>query len=401
MLRQSLSISMTFLIKISNTLKCQFLLAVMLTCFSCTDKRGNVQTVCEIPDSTMMNVTGNVVHVIHVGDKITNMPLCSQIVVIDGREKYMMLDEANIYMYDWETGNLEDSIPTKGCGTLGNYSGFTYLSNDSIVVFNSTEETLFLINAKGQIVKNVRIRSNSEDLTKSVSTVSGLNACRLDFHGVKPVVSGFILGCMKEAKEIGRIPVSEEIDLNDGSCKPVVTYPDVYMEENWATVYMNNVYTACDRQGNTTYSFPILNKVLRYNSDFTKCDTFIMQSRYERGIKPCDKSQDEIEADERIEKEYYVSQLTYANIVFDSYRDLYIRVVEHPLAGWKVKEKFVKPKSFIISDCDGNVLSETPIVKDSKKMIASNMHICRKGLVIAVDNPDENNIYFRCFEIKK
>lgn len=57
-----------------------------------------------------------------------------------------MLDETNIYVFDWDSGNIEDSIPTRVCGTLSNYSGFTYISKDSIAIFNDTENSLFIIN---------------------------------------------------------------------------------------------------------------------------------------------------------------------------------------------------------------------------------------------------------------
>lgn len=369
---------------------------------SCTNKERNGYCMYEIPDSTMIDVANKTTHVIHVGNNITNMPLCSQIATIDGKEKYLLLDETNIYIFDWNSGIIEDSISTKECGALNNYSGFTYISKDSIVVFNSTEGRLFIINSKGQTLSKTDIHPNYADPTKSVSTINGLNSCRISLRKeTRPIVNGFILGCMLQAKEYGKIPVSEEIDMNSGNCKPIVFYPDVYTENNWATTYMNSVYTAYDQSGNAVYSFPILNKVLRYNADFTKCDTIIMQSRYDYGIKPCNNSQEQIEEDESLEKKYYTSQLSYADIVFDPYRSLYIRVVEHPIKEWKKKEKFIKPKSFIISDINGKVLSETPIVDGSKTMLSSNMHIYEKGLAIGTYNKDENNIYFTCFKINK
>lgn len=383
-----------------TTVACLFFTAI-LPFSSCTDKKHHEYLTCVIPDSTMMDTSDKTTHVIHVGDKITNMPLCSQIVNINGKDKYLMLDETNIYVFDWESGNIEDSIPTKACGTLNNYSGFTYLSKDSIAIFNSTAMSLFIINGKGHVICETKIRHDDEDPTKNVSTITGLNACRINNKGNKFIVNGFILGCMTQAKEYGKIPVSEEINTENGTCRPIVTYPEIYTEKNWGTVYMNNVYTTNDLSGNTIYSFPIMNRILRYNADFTKCDTITMQSRYDHGINPCTKSQDEIEEDENLEKKYYISQLNYANIIFDPYRKIYIRAVEHPLSKWKIKDTFIKPMSFIMSDTNGKVLSETPIINGSKNMILSNMHIYSKGLAIATKNADEDNIYFTCFKIRQ
>lgn len=69
---------------------------------------------------------------ISVGDIITNHPLSSQIVEIDGKEKYLLLDLDNIYVFDWNSGTLEDSISLSKTGRLNNYSGFNYISKDSI-----------------------------------------------------------------------------------------------------------------------------------------------------------------------------------------------------------------------------------------------------------------------------
>ena len=65
---------------------------------SCTNKERNGYCMYEIPDSTMIDVANKTTHVIHVGNNITNMPSCSQIATIDGKEKYLLLDETNIYI---------------------------------------------------------------------------------------------------------------------------------------------------------------------------------------------------------------------------------------------------------------------------------------------------------------
>lgn len=367
--------------------------------FACTGKKASGGQRCVTDDSVMINTSSYDIKKIHVGESIANVPLSSQIVTIDGKEKYLMLDEAYIYKFDWNSGELEDSIPTAECGVLNNYSGFTYFSSDKIAVFNSAKRTLFVIDDKGHVVSQKEIPSGKENYNNYVSTIKGLNDCRIAMSKSGIVLSGSVLGCLKDVKgQFGEMPVSDAVDAT--GCIPVVKYPKEYYENNWGINYMNSAYTACDNKGNILYSFPVLNKVLRYSSDFKTCDTLVMQSRYDCGIAPCKLSMDKLVADMDLEIRYYISQFSYGSIFYDSYRNLYIRVAEHRLDGWKANDTFVKPVSFIVSDTDGKVISETPIIKDDRNYIFSNMHICKDGIVIAMDNKDENNIYFACYKFK-
>ena len=156
---------------------------------------------------------------------------------------------------------------------------------------------------------------------------------------------------------------------------------------------MNCTYVTKDSKGRYLYSFPILDKVLRYNNDFSLCDTIPMKSRYDKGI---DGSEDETN-----EIRYYISQTTYSNIIYDPYRNLYLRLAEHPLQDWNEKGAFCKPFSIVISDTKGEILSESSISTDYKQFHYQNMHVCKEGIAIAMENPDENHIYFACIKINK
>ena len=184
--------------------------------------------------------------------------------------------------------------------------------------------------------------------------------------------------------------------IESGEWKSVAYYPDLYMQYNWGGYYMNCTYVTKDSKGRYLYSFPILNKVLRYNNDFSLCDTIPMKSRYDKGIEEFafDGSEDETN-----EIRYYISQTTYSNIIYDPYRNLYLRLAEHPLQDWNEKGAFCKPFSIVISDTKGEILSESSISTDYKQFHYLNMHVCKEGIAIAMENPDENHIYFACIKI--
>ena len=116
---------------------------------SCKPQKVDTE-VAVINDSTMIDLNQYTIKKIHVGDYISSKPLASQLVQVDGKGKYLLMDNGYIYQFDWESGTLEDSIPTAQCGTLGNFSGFTYLNADRVLVYNDGAKMLLVINDKGE-----------------------------------------------------------------------------------------------------------------------------------------------------------------------------------------------------------------------------------------------------------
>ena len=69
--------------------------------------------------------------------------MASQIISMNGKEKYVMLDEFHLYIFDWQQGILEDSVPLHQCGILRNCSGFNYINPDSIIITMMARKPFF------------------------------------------------------------------------------------------------------------------------------------------------------------------------------------------------------------------------------------------------------------------
>ena len=362
---------------------------------ACQNHPQSIQSkMVNISDSSMIDINHYEVKKISVGKNITNKPMASQVISMNGMDKYVMLDEFYLYVFDWQQGIPEDSVSLHQCGLLRNCSGFNYINSDSIIIYNDGKKTVFLIDSNGNIQKRWNI-PRSDNYTQWVSSVDALNGTRIESDHEKFLLSGSILGALSQAKGL-TIPISECLYKESGEWKSVAYYPDLYMQYNWGGYYMNCTYVTKDSKGRYLYSFPILDKVLRYNNDFSLCDTIPMKSRYDKGIEEFafDGSEDETN-----EIRYYISQTTYSNIIYDPYRNLYLRLAEHPLQDWNEKGAFCKPFSIVISDTKGEILSESSISTDYKKFHYQNMHVCKEGIAIAMENPDENHIYFACIKI--
>lgn len=371
-------------------------LLLVTTFISCNKNNGNEIVHMTISDSTFINLIEYETKSILVGESISNKPLCSQIALINDKEKYLMMDNGYIYIFDWESGMLEDSITTESCGKLNNYSGFRYASEDSIYIYNYQTNRFFIISSNGEIIKQVKILENENPVENA--HICALNITPIYHCDSMFLLSGYMPGGLSMAKGM-KIPASTMLDIESGRNKPIAYYPDLYTEHNWGTIYMNTVGITTDNKRNILYSFAITPHVYKYNADFTKCDTFYMQTRYDKGTKPAMNSIDELENNVEHEIKYYTSHTTYAEILYDTYRNCYIRVAEHPMMWKSAKESFAKPISLITANDKGEVISETAIIKRGTTLITNNMHICRAGLAIAKESGDENIILFNCYKI--
>lgn len=96
-----------------------FIFAFVLGCnlffVSCNDAKRlrTPEDKIVIEDSSMIDMSNYKIHKVNIGSEITNVPISSQLVEIGGKEKYMLMDRGYIYVFGWETGIKEGSIPTR------------------------------------------------------------------------------------------------------------------------------------------------------------------------------------------------------------------------------------------------------------------------------------------------
>lgn len=334
--------------------------------------------------------------IIKVGTIITNQPLCSQIITSkDGKEQYTLLDMNNLYIYDWETGILEDSVLLNKCGKLQNYSGFSHINNDTILVYNYSSRILYVVDIKGaisEVITSPGVRKKDS----VVVDVESLNATRPLCINNRIILSGSVFGNIQDTpnhKERSSI----SIDLSENRTPYTIPYPSLYYKANWGGVYMNRVYH-CDCNQSVLYSYPIEHNIYKYSCDFSECDTIYMGSQYIESIK----SFGNFSINTIIDKEYrvkeFVSQSSYGPVLYDKYNNQYIRIAYHPIENWTPSEYFYQPFSIIVYNPEKKEIRESEIINNNKLYDLDNMHICKDGLAIKMINTDENVIEFKCFK---
>lgn len=347
-------------------------------------------------DSTVLSLSDFTLKSIAVGPVITNKPLSSQFVDNGDGGRYCLLDRETIYFFDWKTGLLIDSVKFTDTGRLNNYSGFNVISRDTVLVYNYSRKTLMMANGDGRLLT----KWESDDKDRRWPDFEAINSTRIIYADNRIIMSGGRLGDLQEA-DAKHNAVSVMMQKERPFKKKVIMdYPCIYSEGNWGGVYMNNVYHDIAQSRYVYYSFPIDHYVYRYDLQTGKVSKFYMGSRYVKDIKSCTDNFMTAFTDKSVREKYYIGEHSYSMIMYDRYRNIMLRVVEHPLAKVADNGTFAKPFSIIISDMNGKLLSESTMFDDADMFDIYNMHIVKEGLAIAlIDRRNENEIKFRCFNI--
>jgi len=345
-------------------------------------------------DSLELSTNDNNIISIDVGDYIGNKPLSSQVVFESDGEKYYMLDDSKIYIFNWDTGKLCDSVLLKEQGNIGNYSGFSVVSKDSILLYNYAKKTIQYIDSHGDIFGTINLRNNGV----AHPDIEGLNGTRMQKINHQVICTGAILGDIRENR-VKDTSSSIALNFSNQNIQTLMTYPEIYRKGNWGGVYMNMVYHTSAKGKYMFYSFPIDHNIYKVDMDTGETTSFYMGSKYCDAIESSQSNFMEEFMDKNKRISYYLHEHSYAMVLFDVYRNQIVRIAEHPTEKIEDDGTFSKPFSVIISDLEGKKLSESRVIDNAENFDLYNMHITKQGLSIAYIQKDENKIVFKTYKL--
>lgn len=364
------------------------LLYIIVLC-SCTNKSvysidNPLSGTC---DSTLLHRDDCIVK-INIGGYLNPSPLASQFYKDSIGNYYIMLDESSLYLLDLDSGK-QVKKDLSCCGRLNNYSGFLYLG-DTLFVYAYKDKTAFMLNENGNIIKRWLVKDKS--LSEHPVDVEAITDFPILYIHPQLFMSGSFLGSL-EGKDLQKYPVECVINVNKDVISYDVEYPKQYQQADFGGVYLNNVYHSVANGDNIVYSFPTDHSVYFYSADMSSKKSVYMGSRYADVINSSNQNSLELFKNKEERIRYYISQHSYARILYDKYRGLYYRIAQHPLPDWN-GGNFVKPFSIIVMNEKGELLCETPIIEDYSSLNLHNMHVTEDGLLIQKRTEDENIIEF-------
>ncbi len=316
----------------------------------------------------------------------------------NGNEEFLMALNPiinSVDKYSLDDGNLSKRIKFPREGPEGINSvlqGFTYASSDSIFVFiKGSLRGSIIINESGEFVKRLTPlldKSAHFGLVNHVSTAG--NPTRL--FGNRLHFMQFPLFDVYNPSNInGKYPLSLEYDLTKDQIfyDSTITYPEVYWDKIWPVydlvfsreIISDSIYLV---------SWPILDSLIvvdKRNNQIKKVSaksSFFSSKQVSLNAAPNQAEQNEI----------VLGQFRYRQIIFDSYRKLYYRLVTHPLDE-TINKAFIpnideQKFSIIVLDENFNFIKE--VVFPSKSYSPFNVYVGEKGIILMKNNYfDENH----------
>ncbi len=326
-----------------------------------------------------------------IGNRIRPIPSSSQILEFDSLVKYAILDENTIHVFDILNDSIIKDIDMKKCGMLNNYSGFSFINNDSIFAYNYKDKVCFMTNTKGDVISSQAI---PQKIIEKVSPEALSCSPALSFEG-KVIVSG---APISHSTINIKDPISAAWDYKKHKLTTGANYPEEYSKAYFGGIYLNTIYQCKTDNELITYSFPISNYIYRYDKDLEFVDSLYMGSRYTHKITSEQGDILDFLSDKDKRLNYYLEQDSYGSIFYNEKQKLYYRIAEHPLATTGSK-KLRKPFSIIVMDNEGHLITETSIINKDRSLITPNAHVYKDGIIIQIESKDENIIKFAYFSL--
>ena len=314
-----------------------------------------------------------------------------------------------IVFYDYKTRKYlgRTEFAKEGNNGIGTIFSFYYLNQDSIYLYNFTTYSLFLANARGEVV-----------MKKDLHTIPNLSKDSLFFApqlfprtnsplrkiGDELLIAGFFMNEQAGENSVNR-PVMAHYDLSRNTLRFSDSYPSMYHKGNWGGdfTYRNPFYTLSPKN-EIVLGFAADHNIRVHGKDEMEYHEYYAGVGGDFEITPIAKDIAMNTIAREIVNRHYTRTLSYQAIVYDKYRKVFYRFALMP-------DDNIKPFSnnphqsfsIIILNKDYEIIGETKFPGNTYTH-----HLCfvgKKGLYISENNEnnpqfDENKLVFRCFTLQ-
>ncbi len=232
------------------------------------------------------------------------------------------------------------------------------VSEDSVYVLDLDNSRIVLIDASGKVVDSTMIDKNSNFLPGG----SGLP---------------YVIDCNNMAYVASNTRLKHTtfmIDKETQKSESYIPYPGMY-EKFYGLLLMQVPYSAYNPQKKCiVVGFAPESSIYIMDTDTHNVEKYHVESTFYKTLTPLKDDRWGKNVSSSDEIEYFRENTTYANILYDEYRNLYYRIVEiaTPMPGITLTN-IAKKLSVIIMDADFRIVGESVI---EEKMMASFRYTC-------------------------
>jgi hypothetical protein len=310
----------------------------------------------------------------------------------------------SIYFYDFKTGDFlrKIKIEKEGPNGVNPYviDGYYIASCDSIYFYSHRNHSLYLLNHKGEKRHTINYMTKFDNMKswKEKDFQKNFVPPMVQLSTGKPMykINGIIYLCGEMTEELGNVDSINQLLLttidtqNDDSIAFHLGYPKSYREGNWGENYFREVFW-CMNPANKSFVVSFPNDHYIYQTDLKQVNKIYAGSMYAGDIKSLD-SPTFIQSKSR-RLSHYFENYSYNTVIYDKYRNVYYRMVEHPWKDYDTSKDWrpwLKQVSIIILDENFNLMGET-LLDMEYRFVALKFMVSEDGLLLykQTDNDDE------------
>ncbi len=290
----------------------------------------------------------------------------------------------------------EITLEKQGPDAFSQLRAFTFINQDSILLFSLYAKDIWLIDMNGKIKARYDFRNISGERPFSLGIVF--------YSGLKPIFSNGKVYLRTQSKLVDNLTAAHfnednklelKLDLRSESWEYVdISFPELYRNNIWSS----DISRTLTNDGKIVYSFGICPYLVLYDLASKTQIKYPAQSKYVVKVMPLvNKSEAE---------RYFFETPKYGIIAYDKYRNLYYRFVKHhltitdPVSG-QMNQYDDASFSIVVLDGEFNKIGETKFKPSTYKM--NEFFIAKDGLYISASNTknpivNEDMITFEIFK---
>ncbi|MDR2138849.1 MAG: DUF4221 domain-containing protein [Tannerella sp.] len=323
-----------------------------------------------------------------------------QLFTINDTLRFTMYNSAghNILVYDIASGTVVDSITlhVEGPDNVGkNIFGYCICTMDSVYLYDYWQYTLIQVNRRGEIIRRINLSEKflqpTEDCIVPASPYPRTDAPVRMTKGNSIILQG--MGGNTGECEHPVCMVTALYSLSDSTVQFANPYPEVYGDhkkivDSWGVFSYREVFYDLNNRDEMIVSFPADDHIVVY--DVSSGDT----RRFFAGYSAKDRILPVQGRSMAADLMHYMEQTQYAGVFFDPYRNLYYRLVAHPLYDYDVndRETWKKKLSVVILDSRFNKTGEYDLEEWTDR--CSRTFVSEEGLHIGVVSEDDDYLKF-------
>lgn len=279
-----------------------------------------------------------------------------------------------IEMSDWETGKkLPGYIRTKEKP----YS-FNPVSGDSVYIMALDEELILLYNASSTVTDTVLPG-------KPVSIMPGGQG--------QPYIAGDKLIYVTTSGD--EYMAGAVINRRTGAAEFCLPYPEIYKKYYYGDLLPHIPYSAFNpSQRQIVVGFPADRHLYVLDIDSMSTETYDVPYSEWKDLRPLSRIHSDLVVKEQKKMDYFRESMTYANILYDGYRNIYYRIVElpTPMPGTLLSLKGKKLAVMILDD-GFNILGETIIEDETVNTFRYTAFVSEEGLNIQLISSEDEAVF--------